>query len=488
MDRLKEKGKKAFVWNFFGKTAAHATSFVVSVFLARILAPEEFGLVAMIMVVFSLAQVFTDVGLGSAIVQRRRVHSVHCSSVFVFNVFIGSVLTIVSYYSAPWVSKFYGYPELTALTQVMSPLFFISAISSVQTTLLNKELNYALITKIEIFSALIGGAAGIILAFNGAGVWSLVIQILVNKFLYSVFVWVYGKWSLSVLFSWKALIQLWGFGFRMFLVGLLDAVYTKMDFIIIGKLFGPASLGFFQRAKSLNYMAVQYSSGSLMTVLFPILSRVQKDLPRLQNIIIKLLGIICFITFLLFSCLYLVAEELIILIFTEKWFASAEYFKILAFSGFAYPINALLVNILRSRGKSKEFLRMAIYKKIIGSLNLAIGFIFGIEGYLYGLIIVAIINTYITIVMTSRESKIPIKKICVQIVTQLAVASIAILMTLYFVEYIQYSYTALLFIKLAIFISSYILVSWLFSTSSFLYFRVEFNIALQQLFNKVKGR
>ena len=352
MDNLKSKGTTAFLWDFFGKMARHGTSFIVTIFLARLLDPSAFGLIAMIMVIVMVAMIFTDVGLGGALIQRRRVLPVHYASVFYFNIFVGGILTIITFFSATWISDFYDNEQLILITQVMSVMFFINAFSSVQTSKLRKELNYAALSKAEVSAAVLSGVTGITLAFYGAGVWSLVAQALSRGVFYNIFVWIASKWVPSFLFSFKALRQLWGFGFRMFLSGLLDIIFTRLDIIIIGKLFTPAILGFFDVAKRLNEMVVQYSSGSIMAVLFPLLSKVQNDLPRFQNIAIKTLGLISFVVFFLLGVMYLISEELIVVLFTEKWLPSVEYFKILLLSGFAYPVSSLLVNILKSRGNS----------------------------------------------------------------------------------------------------------------------------------------
>ena len=480
MDNLRAKSVKAFLWNFYGRIASFGMGLITSIFLARLLEPSDFGLIAMVMVVVGMASVFTDVGLGGALIQRRKIRPIHYSSVFYFNIFVGMLLTFTVYFAAPWISEFYQYEQLISLVHVMSFSFIISAFSSVQTNRLIKELNHSLLTKIRIFSSLVSGIIGIFLAFMGAGVWSLVAQVLINGIIYNILIWSWAKWVPGFIFSWKALNQLWGFGFRMFLVGLLDAVYIRMDYLIIGKLFDSTTLGFFQKAKTLNMMAIEFSSGSLMSILFPVLSIVQNNLERFQKIILKALGIISFVVFLLFGYLYLTSEELIVILFSEKWLPSAEYFKILALSGFAYPINALLVNILSSRGNSKAFLRMAIYKKSIGFLNLSVGFLYGIEGYLYGLIVVAIIQTGITINMASRESHILAFNLYKPIFVQAIITIVAFLITLLDMEYFHLSNIISIIMKVALFSLCYLLLSWAFKTSSFIYFLEE----IKQVYNK----
>lgn len=485
MSDLKAQGAKAFIWDFSGKIAMHGMSFVVSIFLARLLEPTDFGLVAMVMVIIGIAGIFADMGLGSALIQRRRVLPIHYSSVFYFNITIGAFLTFLTFVSAPFIAEFYNNQALIPLTQVISFLFVIGAFSTVQSTKLRKELKYALLTKVAFVSSLISGILGVSLAFYGTGVWSLVAQALTQVIVYNILIWMSSHWKPSIEFSFKALMQLWAFGFRIFLSGLLDMIFKQLDRVIIGKLFTPASLGYFNLAKSLDGMVVSYSSGSLMSVLFPVLSKVKNDLPRFQNIIIKSLGIIIFIVFFLLGGLYLVSHELIILLFGEKWLQSVEYFQILILSGFGYPISALLVNVLSSRGNSKAFLRLEIYKKIIFGTNLAVGFMWGIEGYLYGLFIATLLAVLLNIFFSSREIHLAkmqfIKPIFIQMILTVTVTL--------FVQFLNRDLELGNFIMFAIkgleYVVLYIMLNKILNTDAYRYFMNEAKPAYNKLLNKM---
>jgi len=484
MSDLKVQGTKAFIWDFFGKMARNGMGFIVTIFLARLLEPSDFGLIAMVMVIIGIASVFTDVGLGAALIQRRRVHPIHYSSVFYFNITIGFLLTLITYFSASWISEFYNNVQLLPLVQVMAFMFVINAFSSVQSTRLRKDLNYALLTKIGLISSLSSGVLGISLALWGAGVWSLVVQTLTMSIVYNIFIWSAANWKPSLTFSWKALTQLWGFGFRMFLSGMLDTVFTRLDFLIIGKLFPPATLGYFQRAKSLNGMVVQYSSGSLMAVLFPVLSKIQNDLPRFQNIILKSLGIICFVVFLLLGGLYLISEELIVLLFSDKWQPSVDIFKILVLSGFAYPVSALLVNVLSSRGNSKLFLRLEIYKKLITSVNLLVLYFWGIDAFLYGLIILSVLAVSLNILFASREIRLPFYLFAKPIIVQMCLAIITVVLTLLLIQNIEQVDIIMLIIKGSLFSLLYVLFNYMIKTTSYEYFLEQIMPIIRKKFGK----
>ncbi|WP_345974747.1 lipopolysaccharide biosynthesis protein [Sulfurimonas sp. HSL3-7] len=482
MDNLKSKGATAFLWDFFGKMAMHGTAFVVMIFLARLLEPSAFGLVAMVMVIVTVAKVFTDVGLGGALIQRRRVLPIHYTSVFYFNIFVGACLTIITYSSATLVSEFYKNEQLIPIVQVMSIMFFFTAFSSVHTNILRKELKYAALTKVNFASALLSGIAGVALAFYGAGVWSLVAQALSRVVFYNLFIWFASQWTPSLLFSFKALRQLWGYGFRIFLSGLLETIFTRLDIIIIGKLFTPAALGFFQQAKALDGLIVTYSSSSIMAVLFPILSKVQNDLPRFQHIAIRTLEVICFILFLLLGGMYLISEELIVMLFTEKWLPTAAYFKILVLSGFAYPISALLVNILKGKGNSKAFLRLEIYKKILISINFYVGFLWGIEGYLYGLVVVSVLSVILNTLFASREIHLSVLQFIKPMIVQMLLSVSTVILVVYITSDLELNNILLIVIKGLLFTFLYFFTSAVFRTAPFMTFR---NQALQVIRRKI---
>ena len=327
MSDLKTKGLQAFIWDLLGNLGTHVSSLIVTIYLARLLEPSDFGLIAIIMVIVSVATIFSDVGLGGALIQRSRLLPIHYSSVFFFNISAGFLLTILTYLSAGHIAQFYNNPQLLPLIQVMSSLFIISALHAVQSVILRKELNYELLTKVNLIASIISGIIGVLLAFWGAGVWSLVAQLISREVLINILIWNKSSWVPALAFSFKALKQLWGYGMNMFLAGLLDTIYERADYLIIGKLFAPATLGFFHQAKQLNMLVIKYSAGSLMSVLFPVLSKIQNDLDQFRRVVVKSTGIISFVTFLILGGLFLVADELILLLLGPKWESSIFYFK-----------------------------------------------------------------------------------------------------------------------------------------------------------------
>lgn len=482
MSDLKTKGLQAFIWDLLGNLGTHVSSLIVTIFLARLLEPTDFGLIAIIMVIVSVATIFSDVGLGGALIQRSKLLPIHYSSVFFFNISAGFLLTLITYCSAPYIAQFYNNSQLFSLVQVMSSLFLISAFHAVQTVILRKNLNYELLTKVNLIASVASGIIGVLLAFWGVGVWSLVAQLISREVILNIVIWNRSSWSPSFKFSLKALKQLWGYGMNMFLAGLLDTIYERADYLIIGKLFTSSTLGFFHQAKQLNMLVIKYSAGSLMSVLFPVLSKVQNDLEKFKKIVIKTTGIISFVTFLILGGLFLVADELIVLLLGSKWEPSVFYFKILALSGFSYPISALMVNVLSSRGKSKEFLRLEIYKKIIQSVTLYILYAFGIKVFLYSLILSSVLGTSLNIFFATRELGLSFFAVVRPILIQVIIVVSLVLLILFITEHLQMPDFLMMLMKGLLFLVSYLLVNKILQVKAF-------NDVLEQLesvFNLLK--
>lgn len=475
MNQLKSKSISALIWDFLGKVLTQGSGFVVTIVLARLLEPSDFGAIAMIMVVVGIAQVFSDVGLGSAIIQRKRLHPTHFSSVFFFNMSIASVLTLLTYFSAQSIATFYQYDRLTPLLEATSVLFILNGLSNIQTVKLRKELNYSLITKIGLVASIASGIAGILSAVAGFGVWSLIIQILSHSLLNTGLLWVLSGWLPRLRFSMKALKQLWAFGFRMFLVSVLNAITERADYLVIGKLFSSSELGFFQRAKSLNTLVIKYSSSSLMSVLFPVLSKIQNDTARVQKIVLKALNLLSLLVFLLIGGLYLSSEALILFLFGSKWSLSIPLLQGLLLSAFAYPLNALLVNILSSRGNSKAFLKMAIIKKSIFMTNLVVAFQWGLMEYLYGLVVVGLINTSISIYFAAKEIRLKQTQLHQPIIAQMLVGCLSLSLSLFVISHLDLSIFSQFFVANSVFVITFFTINIAFRTMAITYFWDEFS-------------
>jgi len=408
MKDLKRKTYKAFAWDFFGKLSNQGVGFIVSIFLARLLLPKEFGIVAMAMVIISITHVLTDMGLGVALVQKSELNDKHYGSVFYFNIIVGSFLTIIFFLLSSVIANFYAIKSIEPIFKALSFSFFINSFANVQRSWLTKHLKFNTLTKSNIIAGILSGTVGIILAYKGFGVWALVYQTLLAGIIGNLYIYLFTGWRPKLLFSLNALKDLWGFGFRMFLSGMLNTITSQLDNLIIGKIFSPATLGYYNRAKSFNQFVIRYTSGSLMAVFLPTLSAVKDDNERFNSIVYKSFHILNLVTFFILGLLFLTIKDLVIILFTIKWLPSVIFFKILLLAGYGYPFSSLLVNIIASKGNSKNFFKLELIKQSMFLLNLFFGFLLGIKGYLYINAVVVFVAFYFNIVYASKEINVKV--------------------------------------------------------------------------------
>lgn len=382
---LKKKGLAAVFWNLSGTVMKQASTFIISIFLARLLSPSDFGLVGMATVFIALAQGFSDFGMTSGLIQKKEPTDGQYSTVFYINLGISIVLMGLMIGFSGLIARYYENPEVGKIAQFVSYGFVINALNGVQNAQLTKALANKVKTLASVSASVVSGVMGIILAYKGFGVWSLVYANLVGSFVNTLIIWNKSSWRPKAIFDFREVKPLLNFGSKMFASSLLDNIYSKLDVLIIGKIFSASTLGFYYRAISLNQLITKYTSGAFQGVFFPVISHLQNDKQAQLKVIHKSLHVMAFLTFLLMGLLYLGAEEIIVLLFTDKWLVSVDYFKIMVFYGYAYPISVVLVNVLSGNGFSGKFLQLEIWKKVTGLAAMFIGFLFGMEGFLWGM-------------------------------------------------------------------------------------------------------
>ncbi|MFN5793709.1 MAG: oligosaccharide flippase family protein, partial [Bacteroidota bacterium] len=313
---LKKQAIKAAIWEFFGKISGNILSFGFSVILARLLEPGEFGTIAIITGIINIASHFWDVGLGSSLIQRKEINNLHYSSVQIFNLAIGFVMFVLFYLSAPYIAKFYQKPELVNVLKVMSLLFITNSFGNVYRARIRRDLSFSLLTKSALFGVLVGGIICVLMAYNGFGIWSLVAQFLASSIVANLFLhYFFRGQAVKLAFSLSSIKELWDYGFKMFLTGIIDVIMDNLDSLIIGKMFVSRTVGFFYRAKSLNAFVIDYSTAGIMNVYFRIASHYQDNIKALVEIYERLNSIMFFVTNYLVGILFLFNKEIIILVF-----------------------------------------------------------------------------------------------------------------------------------------------------------------------------
>jgi O-antigen/teichoic acid export membrane protein len=391
---LKKSTLKAANWNLFNMFVNQARNFIISTILARLLLPEDFGLLGMAMVFASLTDSFVDFGFGNAVIQKKEVNEVQLSTVFWLNMLMALLLGVLMFLNAPIVSIYFEMPKLKPITQLMSLTFLIKGLSTLQNALYKKKLDFKTPFKINLISGFSSGALGIYLAYSNFGVYSLIYSQIFGWVLTTFFIWFFSEWKPKFIFKLKQIKELWSFGYKYSLTIFIDTIFSKLDTIVIGKLFSASVLGLFYKAQSLNRMVVQYAFSSFSGVLFPSLSQISDDKEKLKIVVVKILHIVCFSTFLFSGLMYVNAEEIIVILFTKKWLGSVPIFEIMGVFSFILTIPTVLNSPVTALGESGDILKAEIIKKTLYLFAIPFAFYYDIYYYIFATSIAAIIGMF----------------------------------------------------------------------------------------------
>lgn len=368
-----------FIWDFAGKISGQVFAFVISVILTRLLQPEEYGIMGMAMVIISVANAFLGLGFSAALVQQKEVTPLQQSTVFYLNLLIGGVLFLACFGGAGYVADFYDQPAVRDIFRALSFLFLVNAAGILPGALLYRQMKFKAITLIAMVSTLLSGIAGIVMAYRGYGVWSLVVQSLAGGVLSLLITEAYVRYVPLLRFRLSAVSSLWRFGRNMFASGLLDNIFSRLDVFIIGKIFTPATLGFYTRAQTMDLFVRQFSSGSITSVLFPHIARNQDDREMVRALFIKYVQVILLISLFLGGLLFVTARDLFVFLFSERWAYSGYLFQYMALAVFVWPVSSIMCAIIAGLGDSGAFLRLEVYKKLLLLPVYGFGFFWGIE-------------------------------------------------------------------------------------------------------------
>jgi len=410
VNSLKQKTVSGLTWSFIDNFANQGIQFVVGIVLARLLTPEEFGLIGMITIFIAVSQSFIDSGFSSALIRKNNCGEKDYATVFIYNMVVGLVLYFILFFLAIPISNFYSQPILKTLIRVLGLSLIIRSFTIIQRVILIKRIDFKLQAKISIISTFFAGVIGIIMAYKGYGVWSLVIRTIMAAFFTTLLLWVLNKWKPILLFSLSSFKELFDFGSKLLLSGLIDTIYNNIYYLVIGKFFSAKELGFFTRADLFKDIPSKSISGVVSRVTYPVLANLQEDKIALKSGYKRLIRSVMFITFALMIGLAAIAESLIISLIGNKWLPSVVYLQLLCFAGMLYPLHSLNLNMLNVQGRSDLFLKLEIVKKIIAVPVIIAGIFWGIKAMIGGMIILSFIAYYLNSYYSGRLINYPMKE------------------------------------------------------------------------------
>lgn len=399
-ESLKHKTLKGTVWSSLERFSVQGVGFVVMIIMARILTPDDYGLVAMLTIFIAISQSLVDSGFSQALIRKQDRSETDNSTVFFFNIGVGLALYIILFLCAPLIARFYNEPILSPITRVISLSVLINSFVVVQRAILTSRIDFKTQAKASLSAAVISGIAGISMAYTGFGVWSIVWYQLSNLTVNVVLLWILSKWRPRLLYSWKSFRELFGFGSKLAASGILDTLYKNIYLIVIGKIFSAADLGYYTRASQFSQFPSSNLSGIIQRVTYPVLCTIQDDDDRLRNVYRRFLRLSAFIVFPLMIGLAAVAKPLILLLLKEQWSFCIILLQIICFSMMWFPIHAINLNLLQVKGRSDLFLKLEVIKKCIGVAILCItvpmGLVAMCTGGIFSSIICLIVNTHYT--------------------------------------------------------------------------------------------
>ena len=356
----------SLIWKFLERGGTQGVQFIVSIILARLLAPSDFGLIALVLVFLNIADVFVQSGFNMALIQKKNADNLDFSSVFYLCIGVSIVVYTILFFTAPLVADFYNRPELTSIVRVLSLSVIITAFNSVQEAYIARNMLFKKLFFRSVSVAIPAGIIGITCAYHGMGVWALVVQKLATALLFCIFMWFTVKWRPLPQFSFSRVKTLFSFGWKLLASALLNTGYNELHSFVIGKMFTPAALGFYSRGNQFPSIIVSNINTSIQSVLLPSLSSYQDDRERLKQMTRRAIVTSSFVIVPLMACLAALAKPLVLVLLGEKWLPCVPFIQICCFVYSFWPIHTSNLSAINAVGHSDIFLKLEIIKKIIG--------------------------------------------------------------------------------------------------------------------------
>ena len=458
---LKQKAFSGILWSSVQKFGTMGISFVSNIVLARLLTPEDYGCIGMLMIFILVANTFIDGGFGSALIQKKEPTQEDYSTIFYWNLFLSIVLYVLLFFAAPLIACFYHLPLLSSVLRVQGLVLILNSLSIIQQNRLRKQLLFKKLSVVSIVSALLSLGITIYLAYVGWGVWALVAQQLLMSGFNAVLYWIVGKWKPSFVFSKQSFKELFGFGGYILSSNLINTLCNNVQGLLIGKFFSSVIMGLYAQARKLEEVASTSFSSVVDQVSYPVLSTVQNDKQMLISVLRKLIMSLAYVCFPMMILLILIGDSLIVLLYSTKWIGCVPYFRILCVAGMAICLQGVNYNAVAAIGKSRELFKWTIIKRVVGLCLIVLGFwAFKIEGLLWGMVV----GSYIIYLMNGYlVSKYVGYRLSTQFRDLAPIILIALLSAfiVFFLDYIEIYWLFKMLLTIFVYVFVYLLLSYL---------------------------
>ena len=394
-DHIRASVLKNLMWKFLERGGVQGLQFVISIILARLLLPEDYGILALVVIFITIANVFIQSGLNTALIQKKTVDQVDYSSVFYLSLGIASLLYVLLYFAAPFIAQFYNNQSLVSVLRVLALTLFPGALNSIQNAIVSRTMQFKRLFYSSVGAGIVSGVVGISLAYLEYGIWALVFQQLTSQVCITLILWFTVRWRPTLQFSLDRVKVLFSYGWKLLVSSLLDTTYRDLRSLIIGKVYTPSMLGYYNRGEHFPKLVISNINGSIQSVILPALAAHQDYADRVKSMMRRAIVTSSFIVFPLMVGLAVVAEPLVILLLTEKWLPAVSFLQIFCASFALWPIHTANLQAINAMGRSDIFLKLEIIKKVIGLVILAGCLPFGVYVLALSQVLVSIISSII---------------------------------------------------------------------------------------------
>lgn len=443
---LKDKTVQGTAWTALESVLRYGVSFVVGIILARLLSPDDYGLLGILTIFIVIFEYIINGGLISALIRKQDAKDIDYCTVFYTNLTLSLMMAGVLFASAGIIARFFERPELVSLTRVMSVVVIIHALALVQRARLTKEINFKTQTKVSFIASVTSGVIGIAMAYKGFGVWALVGQQLSNAGMTTILLWAVNRWWPKLQFSVVSFKEMWSYGWKLLVSGVLNCISGQLHHVVIGKCFSPATLGQYTRAHQFGTLCSDNITTVIQRVTFPVLSKIQDDPLRLKSAYRRVIKVTVFPTFVLMMCLAACAKPLLLTLIGAKWVQASYFLQIISFSMMLYPLHALNLNAIQVMGRSDLTLRINIIKNLLIIIPVSVGLLFNIYWMLVADVIRGYLCYYLNAYYTKYVMDYSIREQIKDVFPSLRIA-LTIAVPLFAISFIPINYVVLLIIQ-----------------------------------------
>lgn len=459
---------RSFIWKLLERCSVRIVSFIVTIVLARLLLPAEYGIVALIAIFIELAEVIADGGFNTALIQKKNADNVDFSTVFFFSLSLAIVLYFILFIVAPYIAIFYNQPLLIPVIRVLGTSLFLYSFNSVQRAYISKYMLFKKLFLSSLLAVILSGIIGIGLAYMNYGVWALVAQTILNQFFTIVIMWVTVRWRPEFVFSKERFFTLFLFGWKIFCTNFVITLFVKTRALVIGRLFSPATLAFYDKGNQFPALISDNVCGSIQAVMFPAFANVQEDRERVKAMMRRSINVSCLFMFPIMIGLITCAKPLVVLLLTDKWLGVVPFMQILCIASLFRPISIPNQQAITALGYSDITLKLELARKVIDVTLLVISCLFGALAIAWGVVAFNFICLFVNLY---PNAKILNYKIREQFSDVLPMLFISMVMggIIWGFTFLQLSPVLTIFIQIIVGVITYLTLCWVFKIESFNY-------------------